>query len=351
MPRIILLPQFFQINKWQFSQSGGSWIQCYIYQCCALGGESFLLLSFLIALIDSIKKSLRFLEINVMQEVLDIWYLFQYNNPYYMPKIILPPKFFLINKWQLSQSSESWIQCNIYPGCALGGESFSLLSLLIALIDSIKISLWFLEINVMQEVLDIWYLFQYNNPYYMPKIILPPKFFQINKWQFSQSGESWIQCNVYPGCALGGESFSLLSFLIALIDSIKKSLRFLEINVMQEVLDIWYLFQYNNPYYMPKIILPPKFFLINKWQLSQSSESWIQCNIYPGCALGGESFSLLSLLIALIDSIKKSLWFLEINVMQEVLDIWYLFQYNNPYYMPKIILPPKFFQINKWQFS
>ena len=70
---------------------------------------------------------------------------------------------------------------------------------------------------------------------------------------------------IYPGCALGGESFLLLSFLIALIDSIKKSLRFLEINVMQEVLDIWYIFQYNNPYYMPKIILPPKFFQINKW--------------------------------------------------------------------------------------
>ena len=140
-----------------------------------------------------------------------------------------------------------------------------LLSLLIALIDSIKKSLWFLEINVMQEVLDIWYLFQYNKPYYMSRIILPPNFFLINKWQFSQSGGSWIQCYIYQGYALGGESFLLLSFLIALNDSIKKSLRFLEINVMQEVLDIWYLFQYNNPYYMPKIILPPKFFQINKW--------------------------------------------------------------------------------------
>ena len=208
-----------------------------------------------------------------MQKVLDAWYLSQNNNPYYMPRIILPPKFFQINKWQFSQSCESWIQCIIYPGCALGGESFSLLSFLIALIDSIKKSLRFLEINVMQEVLDIWYLFQYNNPYYMPRIILPPKFFQINKWQFSQSGESWIQCNIYPGFALGGKTFSLLSSLIALLDSIKKSLRFLEINVMQEALDIWYLFQNNNPYYMPKIILPPKFFLINKWQFSQSCES------------------------------------------------------------------------------
>ena len=51
------------------------------------------------ALIDSIKKSLPFLEINVMQEVLDVWYLFQYNNLFHMPSIILPPNFFLINKW------------------------------------------------------------------------------------------------------------------------------------------------------------------------------------------------------------------------------------------------------------
>ena len=71
-------------------------------------------------------------------------------------------------------------------------------------------------------------------------------FFLINKWLSSQSGESWIQCYLSQGCLFGGKSFSLLSFFITIIEPIKKFFRFQEINIMQEMYDILYLFQYDD---------------------------------------------------------------------------------------------------------